>query len=78
MSLKDIITNSGLTRKDICDAVGVSSSYLANVESGSRKVGVTKVEQFAQVLGVSPSDIRPDLAALFVKDDTPENTKGAA
>ena len=65
MEIKDIISKSGKTRAEICSEVGISPSMLSQIIAGKRSVGPEKVKPLADTLGVLPSDIRPDWAAVF-------------
>lgn len=56
--------SSGKTRESICREAGLSRSYLSLLERGDRQIGIGKVSALASALGVEPSVLRPELAAL--------------
>ena len=68
MDMKQLVRNATKTRLEICTAVGISRAHLSMIEAGKRQVGIETIAPLAKVLGVRPSELRPDLAAIF--DDT--------
>jgi transcriptional regulator with XRE-family HTH domain len=65
MDMTNLILRSGKPRAKICAEAGISPAFLSLLESGQRKVGVKNVTSLASALGVSPADLRPDLAQHF-------------
>lgn len=65
MDIKAIFQASGKSQSQIASETGVSSGYVSLVLSGQRSVGPDRLKVFADALGVTPADIRPDLASLF-------------
>lgn len=65
MDIAETIKASGKTRAEICAEAGISQPTLSMVESGKRKIGPAHCTLLARALGVSPADLRPDLAAIF-------------
>lgn len=76
MNITEIINKSGMSREEICQKSGVSRSMLSFMENGKRQIGPDRAAILADVLGVSVSDLRPDLAAIF--SSAAPKTKGAA
>lgn len=75
MDLAKHIEASGLSRADICAAVGISRGMLSLIESGQRRIGVEKAAALAAALKVPVALVRPDLADMF---STPQTSEGAA
>ena len=65
MNITEHIEANGLSRAQICKTAGISKGFLSLIESGERRIGVKKVQDLADALGVSAGDLRPDLAFLF-------------
>lgn len=68
MNITEAIRLSGKTRKQICEESGISISLLSLAEKGKRNIGIYNIRAVADALGVTPSDIRPDFAALFADE----------
>ena len=77
MTLTERIKASPLSRADICAQAGISPTMLSLIESGKRQIGPSKVAPLAAALGCSVTDLRPDLAAIFV-DQKPSDGEEAA
>jgi transcriptional regulator with XRE-family HTH domain len=65
MDIKTLVNQSGKSRSEICAETGMSQGFLSLIESGQRKPRGEYLSKLAQSLGVSPADIRPDLAAML-------------
>lgn len=65
MDITEHINGNGLSRSKICEDAGISRAYLSLIEQNLRRVGPAKVKDLADALGVSITDLRPDLAELF-------------
>ena len=65
MEIAQLIQDSPKTREEICVEAGISRGFLSLLERKERKVGTDSILGLSQALGVSPSVLRPDLAALF-------------
>ena len=65
MNITEHINDKGLSRAQICEQAGISRAYLSLIEKNLRTVGPGKVAALAGALGVSVSDLRPDLADVF-------------
>ena len=72
MGITDLIEKSGKRRAEIVEQVGISQGYLSLIEAGKRKIGKNRVCALANELGVHPSELRPDLAALFTPSSAPD------
>jgi len=72
MTIRDIVIASGKTREQICEQAGISRTYLSLIENGRRQIGVSKARGLADALGVTPMDLRPDLAAIFETQEAAE------
>jgi transcriptional regulator with XRE-family HTH domain len=48
-----------LTRRDLAELVGISTSHLRNVENGNRRVTPHLAEQLAAVLDLDPDRYQP-------------------
>lgn len=62
MRIKQFREAQGLRQQDLAEKAGVSRSYLAEMESGSKTINNRRLEQVAQALGVAARD-------LFEEDD---------
>ena len=47
--LKEMRKNKGLTQKELADKIGVSESYICQIESG-KMMSIRKLDELAQVL----------------------------
>jgi transcriptional regulator with XRE-family HTH domain len=60
LRLREIREAKGLTVEQLADAVGMSKSYLSEIETGKKTVNARRIEAFAKVLGCRPSDLLAD------------------
>jgi transcriptional regulator with XRE-family HTH domain len=67
-------TQAGLTKTQLAAATGVSLSLISEIEHGTRNAQQPLIESMAQVLGVSPDDLKrrsgtpaPRLAVVCVQ-----------
>jgi len=62
------------------DEAGCSQPYLSLLEAGKRKVGPRYLFKMAAALGVSPQELRPDLALYFAgsRSDTLQHVNNGA
>lgn len=61
--LKEAWTNSGQTRKAICDKLGKSKNYLNKIERGERRLDVIEVFRLCEAIGVDPMMLLGQFAA---------------
>ena len=54
-----------LTQEDLARMLGVTKATISRWESGARKVDAEKLPEVSEKTGVSPADLRPDLAELM-------------
>ena len=66
-SIQHHIATAGITREEICKRADLSRSMLSMIERGTRRPGPKLAAKLAEVLGVAPADIRPDLAAFAAR-----------
>ena len=75
MSLRDVIIKAridkGLTQRDLAKMLNVTYSVVGKVETGDRRLDVIEFYEYAQVLGLVPSET---LFLLF--HDNEELNKG--
>ena len=55
-----------LTLRDVASQMDVSISTVAHWENGTNKCPSNRVRQYAKIIGVNPSDIRPDLNEEYI------------
>ncbi len=55
-----------LSRDELASLLGVSAPTIHRWESGVRKIDVDLLERVVAVTGIPASQLRPDLARLFV------------
>lgn len=60
LRLKELRTRKGLTVQQLADAVGLSKSYVSDLENGKRRANSYRLEKFAKALGVSVFDLIND------------------
>lgn len=65
MNITDHIERHALSRRDICQSAGISPALLSLIEAGERQITPKRVGSLAKALGVSPAQLRPDLAEVF-------------
>jgi len=58
--LKNLRERKELKQKEVCEALGISVSYLSSLESGHRSLPLERLEEFAVFYGV-------DILELWVK-----------
>lgn len=78
MDITAKIATLGMSRAEICKKAGISPAYLSLIEKGDRKVGVGKVRDLADALGVTVRDLRPDLADVFTQGEVSPQPSDAA
>lgn len=54
----------GMTQSDLAHEVGVTFQQVQKYERGSNRIGASRLWEFCQVLGVSPSDFFAGLEAM--------------
>ena len=47
----------GITQGDLCQRLGVTSSYISQMLSGHRRPGLDSLKNFAQALNIEPADL---------------------
>jgi len=65
MNIFGIFRASGLTDAQIAEEMGVSPSTVWRWRHSKFEVGLYDVVQLSKLLGCTPAELRPDLAALF-------------
>jgi transcriptional regulator with XRE-family HTH domain len=66
----------GLSQTDLADTIGVAFQQVQKYEKGSNRVSASRLQQFADALGVKPSFFfgeasdKPDSATRAAEDDT--------
>lgn len=63
--LKAHRTAKGLTQKQLAAQFGVSRETLARWEIDARRIDPERLPQISQLTGISPAELRPDLADLM-------------
>lgn len=58
MTLKHIRQNSGLKVKKIAESLGVSRTHYYNLESGTTKIDLDKLEKLSNLFGISIIDLK--------------------
>lgn len=54
--LKMMRTQQGLTQLELANKIGVSESYICQIENG-KMISIKKLEKLAKVLGCEPRDL---------------------
>ena len=54
--LKEMRKNKGLTQRELADKIGVSESYICQIESG-KMVSIKKLDKLAAALGCEAKDL---------------------
>lgn len=57
--LKELRKAKGLTQEQFADIVGISQSYISDLEKGKKDIDFGLAARFAKVLGVKPYEIMP-------------------
>lgn len=63
-----------LTQQAAAQRLGVTQGTVGHWLTGRRRPGLEHLDHLASVLGVAPSQLRPDLADLFVRNGTRRRT----
>lgn len=50
--------NAGMTRVQVARAIGVSAGLITEIEKGTRNATPARIEQMAEVFGVSPDQLK--------------------
>lgn len=61
--LKDFREREGLSQADLAKLIGVSRETVTRWENGTRNPDEDKLPTIAEKTGITPSILRPDLAA---------------
>lgn len=65
----------GLTQKQIADSVGLSITFISQIENGLSKPSDENLKKIADFLGVLPSDLKSDGDLKKIKDENIELIK---
>ncbi|MFD0908695.1 helix-turn-helix domain-containing protein [Ruegeria arenilitoris] len=57
LRIKEARLSKGLKQEDVAERIGLSRSYFAQLESGTRQLTPRKQVAIAEVLGVNPTDL---------------------
>lgn len=57
--LKELRKAKRLTQEEFAKIVGISQSYVSDIEKGKRDMDFTLAERFAKALGVKPYELMP-------------------
>lgn len=60
LRIKHFRQNKGLTVEQLAEMVGMSKSYVSEIENGKKQVNGRRLEAFALALGVRPADLIED------------------
>jgi transcriptional regulator with XRE-family HTH domain len=60
LRLKEMRSNAGMTLDDLASLVGMSRSYVSEIENGRKQINGRRLEQFAKAFGVRPQDLLDD------------------
>lgn len=60
LRIKELRTERGWSVQALADAVGLSKSYVSDLENGKRRASDYRLEKFAQAFGVSIFDLIDD------------------
>jgi transcriptional regulator with XRE-family HTH domain len=61
-----------LTQDQLADLLGVSKASVSRWESGARKVDQELLPKVSDRTGISPSELRPDIADLMKRKEAAE------
>ena len=59
MRIRELRKARGLTQGELAERVGLSRSYLAEIESGAKPVNNLRLGRLAEELGVTEADLYP-------------------
>lgn len=68
LKLKAIRTSKGMTLEDLAARVGMSKSYVSEIENEKKQVNGRRLSAFAAALGVSTHDLIDDPAGAVALD----------
>lgn len=69
LRIKETRLAKGLTQEDVAERIGLSRSYLAQLENGTRQLTPRKQAAIAEALGVDPTNL-VDFSAPDKDDET--------
>lgn len=58
--LKELRKKKKFTQEEFAKIVGISQSYVCDIENGKRDIDFTLAERFSKVLGVKPYELMPE------------------
>jgi len=64
-----------MTMQELADKIGLSKGAIFNYEEGTRDIPVSNLVKISSVLGLSVSDLVPNIENLPVKVDRPKKVK---
>jgi DNA-binding transcriptional regulator YdaS (Cro superfamily) len=59
--IKNLLTNTIGTQKDIAERVGVSQAAVSQWDSGEKKISPKNVKKIEKLFGISREQLRPDI-----------------
>ncbi|WP_157755677.1 helix-turn-helix domain-containing protein [Neomegalonema perideroedes] len=62
----ELRTAHGLTQEQLADMIGISVTYLSQLERGDKRLNSTHIEAISKALGISPGQIFDKPAAVSV------------
>lgn len=57
-----------ITLADLADQVGTSKANLSRIENGHQEISEALLPKLADVTGIAPGVLRPDLARMFARE----------
>ena len=57
LKIKEFRKKKGLTQKQLAEKVGISRSFLGEIENGKWDIGLTLLIKISNILGVHPSKL---------------------
>jgi len=68
-NIRDLRRTRGMTQKQLADMVGVSKSYLSELETGKKPINSLRLAAFAKALDVSPASLIAEIDDPDALDD---------
>lgn len=58
--IRDLREKAGMKKKDLAEKIGISPTFLSNVENDGKKISAFQINRILKALGLTQSDLMDD------------------